>query len=217
MKVQMPDGSEWFTEETPLVTKGSGTEDDPYHVATATQLNMVRHHPDKHYIQTADIDLADYNWEPIPSLSGVYDGNGKTIESLKINKPDNPENTGVGLFASLAGVGVLKNITLVSVDVKGYREVGSLEGLSYGTIENCSAEGNVSGYGIVGGLVGVLSTAFVTNSYYDMERTRQNDEGKGEPRTTDEMWTGTPSDTIYTGWSTEIWDFGGDDDYPVLK
>jgi hypothetical protein len=50
-----------------------------------------------------------------------------------------------------------------------------------------------------------------------MERTRQNDEGKGEPRTTDEMWTGTPSDTIYTGWSTEIWDFGGDDDYPVLK
>jgi hypothetical protein len=252
VKVLMHDGSEWFTEDTPLVTKGSGTEGDPYHVATAAQLSMVRHHPDKHYIQTADIDLTGYNWEPIPSFSGVYDGNSKKIENLKIDKPDNQEYTGVGLFASLAGEGVLKNITLVRVDVVGYREVGSLVGISYGTIENCSAEGKVSGrstvgglvgwcYGLmgsiensfiensyaagtvtgntnVGGLVGVLSYNDITNSYYDSDKAGLSDSTYG--RSTEAMQKGTVNDTtynIYIGWSEDIWDFGGENDYPALK
>lgn len=42
-------------------------------------------------------------------------------------------------------------------------------------------------------------------------------EAKENPVPPREMKTGTPSDTIYTKWSKDIWDFGGDDDYPVLK
>lgn len=36
---------------------GSGTEGDPWHVATATQLDSVRNYLSAHFIQTADIDL----------------------------------------------------------------------------------------------------------------------------------------------------------------
>ena len=35
-------------------------------------------------------------------------------------------------------------------------------------------------------------------------------------RTESELKSGTPSDDIFTGWSTDIWNFGGPNEYPVL-
>lgn len=35
---------------------GSGTEDDPYQIETVEQLQDIRNHTDKHFIQIADID-----------------------------------------------------------------------------------------------------------------------------------------------------------------
>lgn len=49
---------------------GDGTEDDPYQIATAEQLNNVRKYPDAHFMLIADIDLdkPPYNqgegWDP---------------------------------------------------------------------------------------------------------------------------------------------------------
>lgn len=41
---------------------GSGTAEDPYLVATADHLNNVRDHLNKHFLQTADIDIGVPPW-----------------------------------------------------------------------------------------------------------------------------------------------------------
>ncbi|MDA3837901.1 MAG: hypothetical protein PF574_02850 [Candidatus Delongbacteria bacterium] len=41
---------------------GSGTVLDPYHVATATDLDNIRNYLESSFIQTADIDLGVAPW-----------------------------------------------------------------------------------------------------------------------------------------------------------
>jgi hypothetical protein len=78
---------------------GTGTETDPYLVATAEHLNQVRNHLAAHFRQTADIDLGtapwnkDKGWRPIGAstsgspFTGTFDGGGFTISGLTINRP----------------------------------------------------------------------------------------------------------------------------------
>ncbi len=108
-------------------------------------------------------------------------------------------------------------------NVSGNKYVGGLMGYSDtgAAIYNCYATGEVTGTSNTGGLIGGYSGS-ITASYYDSTTTKQTDTGKGEPRTTGQMVKGTADSEvdgvqIYTGWSTDIWDFGDDDDYPVLK
>lgn len=144
---------------------GNGTEADPYLVETAGQLNNVKNHLSAHFRQIADIDLSDYTeeegWEPIgycydwddnePFL-GNYNGNGYKITSLVINRSD---TNGIGLFGYLGEAAKLKNMSLEGIEVSGYTVVGGLVGLNWnGTITNSYATGNVSGDEYVGGLVG---------------------------------------------------------------
>jgi len=159
---------------------GSGTEADPYRVATAVQLNRVRDYPDKRFVQTADIDLSGYSsgegWEPIIGFTGFFDGGGYTISNLTINRP---ETNDVGLFGTSAGT--ITNASLISVNVIGMNNVGGLVGDNAGgVITNSSVAGNVIGnttwFGGVGGLVGTnsswgsisvsFSTASVSGNYY---------------------------------------------------
>ena len=105
-----------------------------------------------------------------------------------------------------------------NTEVTGSELVGGLVGkligyLTTGKVMNSYAIGIVTGNSNTGGLVGSNGgnnedPGQVIASYYDSETTGQNDTGKGEPRTTEEMKTGTPSDIIYTKWSEDIWDFG---------
>ena len=159
---------------------GDGSVDNPYQVATAEQLNNVRNHLDKHFIQTADIDLGvePYNtgagWEPIGNdlspFTGTFDGNGKIISKLTIM------DTGsyVGLFGFALGSHI-KNVKLEDVNVTGDYQVGGLVGDNKdGEITNSYATGAVIGTGgdevYVGGLVGYnFDTDTVSNSYWDKE------------------------------------------------
>lgn len=138
---------------------GSGTEEDPYQVGTLEQLQEVNNHLDKFFIQTADIDAADtQNWNdgegflPIGSefpFSGTFDGSGHVIENLYIFR----EMNSIGLFREFAGV--VRNVTLIDVDVTGNNQVGALVGRNEGgQVFNSSATGNVTGGRRVGGLVG---------------------------------------------------------------
>jgi hypothetical protein len=146
-------GTTITSEPTELITKGDGTVDNPYAVATKEQLDgFVRNNPNLHYIQIEDIDLSKYNnWEPIPAFSGVFDGSGFTISNLTINKM---ENNFVGLFSELVNNGKLKNINLKYASVKGYNYVGALVGKASGLIDNCYSEVNIVGSMGVGGLIG---------------------------------------------------------------
>ncbi len=68
-----------------------------------------------------------------------------------------------------------------------------------------------------GGLVGTAVNCNVNNSYYDTLVSNQNDEGKGTPKSTNELSIGVPSSEIFNTWSNDIWNFDDDNDYPRLK
>jgi len=106
---------------------------------------------DKHFVLQADIDLAGRSISPIPNFKGTFDGNGHTIFNLDM---DLPELDSVGLFHTIDGPGIVMNVRLESVYVRGNNKVGALAGFSIGTIGNCYVDGVVSGRDDTGGLVG---------------------------------------------------------------
>ncbi len=161
----------------PEFAGGDGTEANPYLVATADQLNNVRNHLDKHFRQTADIDLdvAPYNegegWVPIGTsaepFTGTYDGDNNTISGLSVNRPS---DSLVGLFGVVKGA-TLNNLTLADVDIQGKNETGGLAG-NAAPLDGRPTEiqdvhvttGSVSGHSFVGGLVGVLAGSDISGS-----------------------------------------------------
>ncbi len=93
------------------------------------------------------------------SFQGVFDGNGKKITGLTINRPNYlwGDREGMGLFGLVGTGGEIKNLTLEGGNVRGYSNVGNLVGVNNGTLTNCSANGGVTGRGEqpVGGLAGI--------------------------------------------------------------
>ena len=139
---------------------GVGSKEDPYQVSSIKELNAIRYDmtPNTHYIQTADIDLIDVEWEPIgrsPSWNnegivkfwGVFDGNSYTISNMTITSISS-ENESLGLFGVNAGV--LRNIQLseitIDVDIHNeccYADIGGIAGINEGTITNCTVDGMI--------------------------------------------------------------------------
>lgn len=156
---------------------GTGTPGDPYQVGTLEQLDAVRFNPDKHFIQTADIDASDaQTWDsgngftPIgddnTQFTGTYDGDDHTITGLYI---DRGGTNYVGLFGYISGSSVeLTNIGLKEVDITGNNHVSGLAGRNFdgATISNSYTKGSVTGNGrYVGGLVGSNHGSNIINSY----------------------------------------------------
>ena len=90
---------------------GSGTEDDPYLLATAADLKAFRDMANAEASSklcatlTADIDLGGEAWTPFegPTVGGAYagtfDGANHTIKGLSVNLTS---NAGAGLFGRSA-------------------------------------------------------------------------------------------------------------------
>jgi filamentous hemagglutinin family protein len=95
-------------------------------------------------------------------FSGIFDGLGHTISHLTINRP---ANNFVGFFGGLSGTGIVRNIGLTDVYVRGVYEVGAIVSFNYGTVSNSYAVGTVIGQGDVGGLIGYQRGGAVENSY----------------------------------------------------
>ena len=176
------DGADMSTEEAYelLNDKGmripkymqEGSEEYPYLIYTAEDLDDIRNGLDKHYVLMADIDLEDFiedkwgdeGWVPIGEMltgfTGSLDGNGFVIRGLRIDR-SNRDN--VGLFG-VVGIGSrVKGILLENVNIVGQDAVGAVVGWLYGTVENCVVTGTVSGYNGVGGVVGI-SNGTTTNN-----------------------------------------------------
>lgn len=115
---------------------------------------------------TADIDLSGIDWTPIGidynhQYTGTFDGGGHTITGLTVTGSDQY----VGLFGHIGSGGTVKDVTLEEVKIESNNDmsaVGGVAGRSYGTLENCSVSGSVSGSGIAGGVVGYQSGGFLT-------------------------------------------------------
>ena len=106
--------------------------------------------------------------------------------------------------------------------VAGDSSVGGLVGENDNAarIMNSYASGAVEGNSSVGGLVGQNrgSSGRITNSYWDITASGIETSDGGEGKTTEELQSPTaPTNTIYVGWNTADWDFGTNQQYPVLK
>ena len=105
---------------------------------------------------TGDITLTG-EWTPIGTESRPYTGNfnggGHTITRLKI---DQSGTDYVGLIGCLGSGGKVQNVTLTNISVSGANCVGGIAGQNYGTVENCSVNGTVTGKGFTdtGGIAG---------------------------------------------------------------
>ena len=105
-----------------------------------------------------NIDLTGKGWTPIGtsfdnSYKGTFDGGGHTITGLTVTTNDQF----VGLFGYLNRVGTVKNVVMEGIQITSnhmFGCTGGVVGYSWGTIENCSVSGSVSGTDCVGGVVG---------------------------------------------------------------
>ena len=105
-----------------------------------------------------NIDLTGKGWMPIGtsfdnSYKGTFDGGGHTITGLTVTTNDQF----VGLFGYLNRAGMVKNVVMEGIQITSnhmFGCTGGVVGYSWGTIENCSVSGSVSGTDCVGGVVG---------------------------------------------------------------
>ena len=115
---------------------------------------------------TADIDLTGKDWTPIGTgtrnlYSGTFDGGGHTIKGLTVTTNDQF----VGLFGYLNRAGMVKNVVMEGIQITSnhmFGCTGGVVGYSWGTIENCSVSGSVSGTIYVGGVVGAQIGGSIT-------------------------------------------------------
>ena len=190
--VSEPDGllqteNDDLTGNAALATElaGEGSHVDPYIITSAAELQWLAeaiNEGDSNYKAGvyklgADIDLSEFNasnaafnadkgWIPIGTetnpFSGTFDGNGKKITGLYINRnrPDAVDNDYPysALFGYVYG-GTIKNLGLIDVNVNGnIIAAGVAASLANGgTVESCYVTGSITGYEVAGGIVGVLN------------------------------------------------------------
>ena len=113
-----------------------------------------------------NIDLTGKDWTPIGtsfdnSYTGTFDGGGHTITGLTITTKDQF----VGLFGYLNRAGTVKNVVMEGIQITSnhmFGNTGGVAGFSWGTIENCSVSGSISGTKCVGGVVGAQIDGSIT-------------------------------------------------------
>ncbi len=264
----------------PVFDGGLGTSSDPFHVGSADQLNEVRNYLTAYFIQTEHIDLSSVsNWNPIENFEGSYDGNGRIISNLTINRSSEDN---VGLFEIVEEGAILNRIAIENANVTGRNYVGTIAGAIYDDVTNSYSTGSVNAVNHAGGLVGRIeqteassiglersysvatvsassysagglagrfydghikesyaagtvtapngagglvgeynpSTNYITNSYWDREKTGQStNSGGGSSKSTLEML----QKENYSGWNfSSNWDIKERDEdgslsYPFLR
>lgn len=148
---------------------GDGTMENPFQIGTLENLVWLSRSPlhwDKHYVQTADIDLLpfhtegwnwSYDFSPIGnqkrSFTGKYNGQDFTIDNLIIERDI---WTNIGLFGVVESADI-RNLNLANAQVNGKKSTGILVGQAAGvtSIYNCHVSGVVNGlWKEIGGAVG---------------------------------------------------------------
>ncbi len=144
-------------------------------ISTAEELNNIGKDDrdlDKFFKLTANIDLTGYN-ETNFNLIGVsrekpfrgnFNGNGYKISNFSYS---NVALDNLGLFRFLGKGAKISNLQILNATISGRDISGILVGeMSGGLIENCGAEGSITGRNIVGGLVGFsASPSNIIKSY----------------------------------------------------
>lgn len=139
---------------------GSGTEEDPWHVATASDFDNIRNHTSSAFIQVDDLELGTFI--PIPSFTGTYNGSGFSITASITASGD------AALFAGSDGT--LENIRVTDSTISGSGVTGAIVAWNDGEVLSCSVyDTNINGNWYAGGIVGVndgtIKESYVKNSF----------------------------------------------------
>jgi hypothetical protein len=171
----------------PTGMAGTGSSSNPWKIETAEHLEALADCVNAgnsglasgYFILMNDIDLQNYsNWKPIGDYStknnnsvfrGNFNGNGKVVRNLKINRPTEDY---IGLFGR--AYAKIANLGIENCNITGDSDVGGLVGyiISFSTyttdvtISNCYTSGSVAGTSGVGGLAGIhASHSTITDCY----------------------------------------------------
>ena len=159
-----------FAAEAPSFSGGTGTQGDPWLIASQADLIALAEFLNSgnaetfdadganvgnchgyYFKQTADIDLTGVTWEPIGYsggcyFAGNYDGGGHSItNAVSTGKVDPDGFATAGIFGWVAFGSVenlhVKNANFVATGQNNYSYVGGIAGVCYGSsIKNCSVE-----------------------------------------------------------------------------
>ena len=159
-----------FAAEAPSFSGGTGTQGDPWLIASQADLTALAEFLNSgnaeqfdadaagvgnchgyYFKQTADIDLTGVTWEPIGYsgsyyFAGNYDGGGHSItNAVSTGKVDSEGYATAGIFGWVAFGSVenlhVKNANFVATGQNNYSYVGGIAGSCYGSsIKNCSVE-----------------------------------------------------------------------------
>ena len=151
---------------------GNGSSSNPYKVSNLEQLRKISLYPDKHFVQTANINGSYETFQPMCTtdapFSGSYNGKGYTISTLNISAASD-----AGLFVAVSGT--ISNVKIDGFLVNGqnkYKEngIGAITAINKGKIVNCVITNtNVAGStanscgGICGFNDGVIQNCTVKN------------------------------------------------------
>ena len=147
---------------------GEGTSDNPYMLYRIRDLDQLQayirdwtvEHDEKTHFALGN-DISGYTFRNIPTFTGVFDGNGHTIEVVK--RTTDPSFEGMGLFHTVDRGSSILNLSIDYVNIVGQHRLGAIAGSSGGTIRNCHVQGGIIyGLSAIGGLVGV-NTGIITD------------------------------------------------------
>jgi hypothetical protein len=154
-----------------------------------------------------DLDLSGYeNWTPIGNstnkFTGTFNGNNYVISNLTIDSNQNYK----GLFGCISETSEITNLGLenANINVAGGDYVGGLVGQNKGSITNCYATGNITGFFNTGGLVG-QNNGTITSCYATGEVTGSSCTGGLVGRT----YSSSITSCYATGKVTGNFDTGG--------
>ncbi len=173
---------------------GSGTQEDPYQIYTANDLQNINGH--SWYKLMNDIDLNGVKWQPIGRNGATManlDGGGFTIKNLSVK---DSASDFCGLFSTLQDATItnltlegcsvdggsktailagdmtsctISNVTIIKANVKGDANVGALAGNAYYcTLQNVQVlESTIGGSSLVGGIIGTADRLDITLSSFN--------------------------------------------------
>ena len=153
---------------------GDGTEDSPFEVSSAEELENIGQLLYCNFRLTQNITLSGVaNWTPLGAESpcdggnddacfqGQLDGNGKMISDLTVNITGNYG----GLFGYTGRHAEIRSVGLSGLNVTAGENSGGLVGRNGGSISNSYTTGAVSsGVGVLAGLVG-NNNGTISSSY----------------------------------------------------
>jgi len=152
---------------------GSGTYSAPWVICTQDQLNEINNNLNGFYVLGNDIDFlngdsngdgaengsdTDYRagsgWDPIGgTFQGAFNGQFFEVANLKIDRSTTDD---VGLFSFIQDGGLIRNLTMRSVDIRGQDYTGAVlgRGSAMWLLNIIVDSGSVIGRTQVGGIIG---------------------------------------------------------------